>query len=211
MLQTVAAAGDFNGLEGAPFAPFFIALCCGVSLIGVFCLCRLLFGSRRPWRRRNPWHLIGVLAAAPFGVMTFQFFREIHIQNRRQSGTEFVFVLPPMASEYVKLHPDKIHRTGSDEECKLEGFTEWFRTTVAERKRNWPEVLKSFSYRGDTILDPQGVPVSYACDFNLDGVIDFRGQHLQIITRGDPISYKFMLVVIWHPNSPDEHVPIHCY
>ena len=116
-----------------------------------------------------------------------------------------------MAREYAELYPNKIHRIGSDEECTLEGFTQWFRTTVAERKRNWPAIVKIFSYRGDTILDPQGIPVAYACDFNLDGVIDFRGEHFQVIPHGDPVQYKFMLAIIWHPNRADEHVPILWY
>ena len=205
MQPTIAAAGDFSGLPLAPFVPLFIALCCIASLFGIFCLCRLVSSNRKPW------HFIGLLAAAPFSVIATQFFFALHTQHRRHEGGEFTFILPPMAREYAQLYPGRIRRIGFDEECSLEGFTQWFQPTVAERKRNWPAVLKIFSYRGDAILDPQGIPVAYACDFNLDGVIDFRGQHFQVIPHGDPVGYDFKLAVIWHPNRSDEHVPILFY
>jgi len=181
-------------------------LACGVvGIFGLICL-GLLFS-----RKRRVWHGLVFAASLPFSWLCVSFLITLHTQHQQHSGDEFVFTLPPMAREYAQLHPDRIHRIASDEECVLEGFTDWFRDTIAERKRDWPDIIKIFSYRDGKILDPQGVPVAYACDFNFDGVIDFRGEHFQVIPRGDRVGYDFKLAIIWHPNRSDEHVPILFY
>ena len=198
-------ADAWEGLPYAGLVPLFIALCCAASFFGVFCLFRIFSSGRRPW------HVVGLIAATPFGIIAISFFSALRAQHQQHRGGEFAFTVPPMAREYAQLYPDRIHRIGSDEECILEGFPDWFRHTVAVRKHDWPDIIRIFSYRDGQILDPRGVPVAYACDFNLDGVIDFRGKHFQVIPRGDSVGYNFWLAVVWHPNRPDEDVPILFY
>jgi len=195
-------ADAWGGLPYVWLVPYLIAFCCAAGLFGAFCLFRI-FSPTRKW-----WHFFALIFAAPFGLIAIKFFLGVNAQKEQQRWREYGWTLPSATLEYYRTFPERIHRIGSDEECTMDGFAEWFRDSyIAEHKRDWPEVQRMFSYRGNQILDPAGNPLCYAVDFNSDRVILFRGQKFDVMA---PPSCKRCIAVLWRPTQK-EFVPLFAY
>jgi hypothetical protein len=161
----------------APLGALIVFLVYGIASGGGIAF---LIALIRGWRPSSVGKILLLLAYLPFAVLAITLIGEERTRQKRQNKYGFIGLTQEALREYYQLYPDRFRRKGEDEEADVQGFAEWFRANLKERKGNWPEITRQFHFKNGQLLDLEGYPVRFALDFDRDYVIAAFGERVEI-------------------------------